>query len=63
MSGDLGMENSLRGAPARSQFYRSGSPCPPHRSGGHLVYQPSWGLKAPSLGLWGLNSIRVAFSG
>lgn len=35
----------------------------PTCSVGHLVYQPSWGLKASSLGLWGLNSIRVAFIG
>lgn len=35
----------------------------PTCSGGHLVYQPSWGFKAPSLGLWGLNSIWVAFIG
>lgn len=35
----------------------------PTCSGRHLAYQPSWGLKAPSLGLWGLNSIPVAFIG
>lgn len=30
---NLGMENSLRGAPTRNQSYRSGSPCPPAQAG------------------------------